>query len=102
MAFPNPGGHAPPSGYVTSSGRSPVPFQQLGKSIDAMIPSTNGYWAHGPQSYGMSRCGVDTLVVCPQLHDTCGFSPGDWASLLPPIICSPAGIVPGVPVAGPR
>jgi hypothetical protein len=102
MTFPNPCGHAPPSGYVTSSGLRPAPFQQLGKSIDATMPSTNVYWAHGLQSYGESRRGVDTLVVCPQLHDTCGFSLGDWASLLPPTICSPAGIVPSVPVAEPR
>ena len=46
--------------------------------------------------------GVETLLVCPQLHETCGFSAGDWASLLPPTICNPAGIVSTVPKVGPR
>jgi hypothetical protein len=43
MTCPNPAGQAPPTGYVTSAGERPEPFQQLGKSITAMIPSTNSY-----------------------------------------------------------
>src|SRR5215211_1179742 len=102
MTWPNPDGHPPPTGYATFSGSRPVPSQQLGKSIAATIPSTNGYRSHGVQSYGVSLRGVDTLLVCPQPHETWGFSAGDCASRLPPTICSPAGIVSVLPAAGPR